>query len=148
MTRDEILAMKPGREMDALVARTVLGLEPKWVASEPWVSTSGPSVLDFYCNFGGAVYTADRDWLVDDYWLPDCRRRLPDYSTDIAAAWKVVENILRESEVYVCSGVVVNGESGWRATVESELGLWEADAPTAPEAICKAALMAVMDDGG
>lgn len=61
----------------------------------------------------------------------------PHYSTDIAAAWLVVEKIPGWF-------ALIKEEEGWKCEYEIETGeidyvLW----PTAPEAICRAALAAL-----
>lgn len=61
MTREDILAMKPGRELDDLVARKVMG----------WTYTR---VEDGFGHPPGKGF-----------------ERIPLYSTDIAAAWEVAE---------------------------------------------------------
>jgi len=98
MTRDEILAMKPGRELDALIAEKVMG----------W-------------SWG----------IIGDL--------IPAYSTDISAAWEVVE------EMGDCLHLRQHGEQGeWEAWFCGYPNS-KAHGETAPEAICKAALLAVMD---
>ena len=117
MTRDEILNMPAGRELDVLVANKVLGIVPtKWHPLEnPW----------------------------DE--IP-----LRPYSTDIAAAWKVVER-LHEKGFY--TGFYRNGKGAtdkrgnfienWGVDIGCVIEL--ADQPTLPLAICRAALLAVLE---
>lgn len=69
---------------------------------------------------------------------------VPHYSTDIAAAWQVVEKLLKDGyEVHFhclpdgrfhCLIMTDNGE------IDAGILLWEARADTAPHAICRAAL--------
>jgi len=100
MTRDEILNMPAGREMDALVSKKIFGI-PK---SEIWLNVFQPS-------------------------------------TSIASAWKVVEKYLfqihRGASGYLC--VLMTPEE-----IEGQ-DVFEASADTAPLAICRAALLAVME---
>lgn len=63
--RDEVLSMPAGRELDAVVAERVMGF--RWFTS-PCANVSVP--------------------VADDSW-----QYLPAFSTDIAAAWKVVERL-------------------------------------------------------
>lgn len=108
--------MKPGRELDALVARHIFA----------------------------------RFW-TDLYWIDfnQCEWRHGDYqpySTDIAAAWEVVEKMLRPDRDYSFS-IQTNsaGKSGWfHCRFNGEFG---GAAPTAPHAICLAALKAVGVEG-
>ena len=116
MTRDEILKLEAGRELDALVAEQVMGfvdLGPLQLADLRYQkpTTDGVVVLG----------------------------RLPNYSTDIAAAWQVVEKI---SKLYHVE--IENFDGGYGVTLDDYSQTWEAHAPTAPLAISRAALLAVM----
>lgn len=97
MTRDEILAMPAGREMDVLVGRHVMDLV-------------GPPDL---------------------YW---------EYSTDISAAWMVVEKFP------FCS--LDFDATTWRCELSDGDKIFIASSdlrnPSAPLAICRAALLSVM----
>ena len=107
MTRDEILAMEAGPELDALIADRVWDTEPKY---------KGP------------------------------------FSTDIAAAWKIVECMgpvpfllaFHPADAWRTAGGEIYCYSHWSCWFE---GGGKIDALTAPEAICRAALLAVMDAG-
>ena len=118
MTRDEILAMEPGRELDALVMRIVFKAEKKDIGDECyWVSeVNGEEV---------------------------CWPRWFSPSTDIAAAWEVLEK-------FFWVQVTANPPHIWKATVITSPANGSVTASakgyTAPEAICKAALLAV--EGG
>lgn len=103
--------MNPGRELDALVAEKVMG----------WRKRETPP--------GGHIWI-DKDNLA---YVPG---ELPRYSTDIAAAWEVVEklnnldfSIEYEREIKI-----------WRASFEQGIPALEREAPLA---ICFAALNAV-----
>jgi hypothetical protein len=110
MTRDEILNMPAGREMDV---------------------TIGYHVMDLVAPPG--VY--------------------PEYSTDIAAAWEVVEKISEQknAQVYICTNFssefgdtfYVEIYKNWDG--EQEQILTSATAETAPLAICRGALLAVIE---
>jgi len=96
LTREQILFLKPGRELDALVARKLFGvLNP------------------------------------DSRWRP---------SEDISAVWEVVE------KMGDCLHLKQHGEQGeWEAWFCGYPNS-KAHGETAPEAICKAALLAVMGE--
>lgn len=96
--------MSPGRELDALVAEHAMGLSP--------VEWSDGFLVYGSQHTGGVV---------------------PKYSTDMRAAWLVVENIRKRSEF----ALEYDGIQ-WRARFTT----WER-ALTAPHAICLAALLAV-----
>ncbi len=106
MTREEILAMKPGQELDELIAIHVMERENNRTV------------------WGQKPFTPSRQ---------------------ISAAWEVAERYpiatIERVEIFV-------------GNVEVKASLWEGfdykepvevTAKTAPEAICKAALLAVMD---
>ena len=70
------------------------------------------------------------------------------YTSDIAAAWQVVEKMMEGEHnsfrLFRCDGFPESRRcaASFKPSVESALKLVEA--PTAPEAICLAALMAVL----
>jgi len=112
-------AIEAGRELDALVAEKVMGWKPSMFSNYPWqlVPPDGD---------GSAV------------------RQVPNYSTDIAAAWLVVERMC-EFPSYVSLGFgkwlqfrVDIATGAGREVMNSR-----AFAKTAPLAICNAALAAV-----
>jgi hypothetical protein len=164
MTRDEILAMKPGRELDALVAEKVFG----WTY---WRSKHGHWIIDtpdgrhFEPLFGKVrnydPETSER--LPDPNWWDGLSDELPYYSTDIAAAWEVVARLrdLWTEATRDMDGVtnrVMRSDGSWVDFTPpfDDMEFFEylhrhADRrwPWAffyvtPEAICKAALLAVM----
>jgi hypothetical protein len=117
MNRDEILAMEPGRELDALVAEKVMGYK-----------------LHYPENYDQC--TVDKGHIIDCF----------EPSTDISAAWEVVEKYFYV-EVRKVNTKLELGNGGiwcWRACVSKGDGYSSiATSETAPEAICKAALLAV-----
>lgn len=99
--------MKAGRELDALVAEEVMGLDPEWHKQVP------------------------------------VGRVTPCYSTDIAAAWEVVEKLCREERYpTVQFAVNVDGKQAWWCSLVNPADV-EVHAPAAPLAVCLAALKAV-----
>lgn len=127
MTRDEILKMPAGRELDALVATKVLG------------------------------YTYDPEsWVEWGITSPDGNREgelfLRAYSTDIAAALEVVEKMRGDNWRFGCSSREFGTGDNWWAWLENPPH-WEssdtksatAEADTLPLAICRAALLAMLD---
>ena len=141
MTRDEILALEAGRELDALVAEKVMG----WTWGEYSPPVEGPS----------KILRPPESWAPSpdrapgsEVSCPGWHFRVPQYSTDIAAAWEVVEKM-------------VPIKYGFNLAIESPPGPWGdwevhfynggthlAFADTAPLAICRAALLAVMEVEG
>ena len=122
MNRKEILEMPAGREMDALIAEKVIG----WRIDE----------LTAYSPSGSSCARHPKG----DWWLNY-------YSTNMDAAWEIVEKFV--SKGY---GVHVyrhgdwndkNGKRYWQSYMDFRFPIVDAD--TAPLAICRAALLAVMD---
>lgn len=108
--------MKPGREVDALVAEKVMGIRVTFEQGDYWPPARPGE------NFSTQPIRA--------------------YSTNIAAAWEVVENL----NDFGSFNLKRTGPAGWIARLRD----WratpttiEASAPSAPHAICLAALKAV-----
>jgi hypothetical protein len=103
-----------GRELDTLVAEKVMGWRRKeepsdiWCLSPPWVTRHG-ALVPF--------------------------SQTPGYSTEIDAAWQVIEAM----QAYCCDFTLEKAGSAWYA----EFIVGSAGADTAPLAICLAALAAV-----
>lgn len=130
MTREEILALKPGRELDALVAEKVMGWDD----------------------------SGDGEWR-NEFDRPIESIRLWRPSTDISAAWEVVEkmneldfSITTHSlgKIVTVYGPETNHEKidkAKKAGLHSKL--IETCAMTygesVPEAVCKAALLVMID---
>lgn len=104
MTREEILAMKPGRELNKAVAETLFGMQGLHLMNE----------------------------------------FLPEYSETIPAAWEVLEKP-EIMDIYQI-GVYPTSFGKWIARPFMPGGRdCTVQAETAPEAICKCVLLAVMD---
>jgi predicted restriction endonuclease len=102
MTRDEILAMEPGWELDALVDDVVMGMET-------------------YDHTGKKV--------------PYYEKR---YSTDISVAWEVVDHLKHYHFE------LVRHEGIWTAAFDDGKKSYYHRSNTESEAICKAALLAIL----
>jgi hypothetical protein len=101
-----------GREMDALIAEKVFGHDRGF-----------PEVLG-------------------ERWIAFPERVLPRYSTDIAAAWPVLEKVHGTSHT---RSTIESGPKGWTCRIASLTGhgqLGYGEGATAAEAICRAGLMA------
>ncbi|MHB8172129.1 MAG: BC1872 family protein [Thermincolia bacterium] len=118
MTRDEVLNMKPGRELDALVAEKVMG---ERVRSRGQLES---------CIMPGA----NKPW-----------RAIPNYSTDISASWEVIETLA--SVFRMLERVPLISQYTCTVWPDNLLKPIKVNAPTAPEAICKAALLVCLRDG-
>ena len=121
-----------GRELDALVAERIFKAGIKINRSEDEVYFHAESGLLVYPGywFTGAVAVRS-----DCLTLP-----IHHFSTDIAAAWLVVEKLkdeFGEIEITVWGG-------GWGECTQVNIGdLPQVEADTAPLAICRAALKAM-----
>jgi len=116
--------MKPGRELDALIAERVMG----------WKICRNK-------NGGYSIFVGDEDnytaWSsTKDIELPDV---FPKYSTDISAAWEVVEKIKYKWDNNF--SIHWNGEE-WVIPQPKFPDLAISVGDTAPHAICLAALEA------
>ena len=119
------MSMKPGRELDALIAEKVFGI---------------------YVHDLGQMFR-----FVDDYKKGDIATAescpVPAYSTDIAAAWEVVEK-LGAASFHLQKHP---SAEGWEASFgigfsgDERFAYFRAIAPTAPHAICLVALKISQD---
>ena len=123
------------RELDAKVAEKVMGLEV-FTSRQDWMQKGMPHIAEWAES---VIYPA--------FWHPkfELATVVDPYSTDIKAAWEVVEKL---------------GEDGWIVTLhrdfkwycdltwftEDDTASTSVEANTLPEAICKAALAAVGEE--
>ena len=142
MTRDEILAMVPGPEMDAAVGKAI-GATPtvKWYAMN---KEETAYCMDFERENTGNDWLRERiasfpNSRYEDYHI--VRQEIyRQYSKDISEAWDVVEKLAKEWPDFCISNYpkglwsVMWGFDGY--------GLPSIEATTAPLAICRAALLA------
>jgi hypothetical protein len=144
--------MPAGRDLDALVAEKVFGYCHECVAIGKAFKRSDPEVKALirtkarYCAViyvgeeGDLRADGERQWycgLHDKRWWESA---VKPYSTDIVAAWEVVEKF-DYHEVY-------GGNGYWKwylqhTHADAPGGFGEGEAPLAPLAICRAALKAV-----
>mgnify|MGYP001600886613 CR=1 FL=1 len=121
--------MEAGREMDALIAEKVMG----------WKRINTPPRWECKADYG-----LEREWGKDDPFCPKCME-WPEYSTDISVAWQVVEEFAHQSANKTAAELGMSYFSlsaypnrWWSCRIGKE----SSDAPTAPLAICRAALRA------
>ena len=120
MTRDEILKMPAGYEMNKLIATNVMG----WAL----VNNHGEAGGKFWIGHGGSFGD-----------MPE--RYLPDFSGEIAPAFSVVEKLQESGLGFSISDY--SPSKGWCAEFYGKQQNSKADGETAPLAICRAALLAV-----
>ena len=119
--------MKAGREMDAAVAEKVMG----WTLVEGSYSLCCRTPEDY--KF---VIWVDSE---RHHHRPNNMGNF-NPSTDIAAAWEVVEKIGKDGEMLFD---LIQHKDKWEVFIAVPLMIHLSEAPTAPEAICLAALEAV-----
>jgi len=145
MNKEEILTMEVGEELDKLVATEVMG--------EPIPEFTPENALDL--QLAGSPFKSPKgNWLslckYDEGDIPTWRP-LP-YSTDISAAWLVVEKICNwdvGDNMLILKGQGPNLEpteenervGWWEAEINGDWGKVTAEGKIAPEAVCKAALL-------
>lgn len=131
-TAADVLAEPAGRRMDAWVSEHVMRLAPRQVRV-----CGGTETVAVW----GAPALTDGVWFRDDllaYGAP------PRYSADIAAAWEVVEQV-RRCRRMCC--VTACRDGAWECMVgDTANDHRHGTAGTAPLAICRAALLAVLGD--
>ena len=113
--------MKPGRELDALIAEKVMG----WIVNRLSEQTMPPVLR------GPGTFSA-----VD----------LHPYSTDIAAAWEVMEKLIKiakKIDKMSLPSIYCLSAKHYRVSIDLEDRYIEGSANTVPHAICLAALKAV-----
>jgi hypothetical protein len=122
LTREEILAMEPGEELNHLVIESVL----KWHKVDLKPRNNGWFWSDGHTHLG---------W---DSFSP---------STDISAAWEVVTHLMNDHKDVLVQGVSFEKNRLFDCAIyehEDELAVTSMQS-SAPEAICKAALLAVLN---
>ncbi|MEC0241996.1 hypothetical protein P4H66_19520 [Paenibacillus dokdonensis] len=146
MTREEIMALEPGRELDAMIAEALFG----------WRKIKGPQYdYDGPCESNDVLLPPTITSEEEAFRFMPPRGVIPytyflnhKWSTDISAAWEVVEKMCHESLAFsfrldyhyvLHFARFIHNDSSY------ELEDGEYKSRSAPEAICKAALLAVMD---
>lgn len=136
MTKDEILAMKPGRELDALV-ENMLGIEniQKWCTEDS--GELEQCLFDWDNDCRNCVHLEEHG---TNEGCEHYQTIILPYSTDISAAWEVVAKFKGYCYLFQYNNWI---DGKWEAKL-----LWRGargitgEGDTAPEAICKAALLA------
>ena len=138
LTREQVEAMPAGMEMDLLIA-PIAGWDHKHDISECedcWYD---------YCRNCGYEPRCEG---IDD---TDCETP-PPYSTDIAAAWEVVEKLMDEGDVFLewwqdGEWFVADKPMGVREdAITARCDGKTTGKPSAPLAICRAALLARLEE--
>lgn len=143
--------MEPGRELDELVAEKVMGLTPIKIDKDKAIELLNiPSKLPAAYRVEIVAQQLAGIW-VDENKLIIKGEDLPAYSTDIAAAWKVVHKLQSEKWVFRLESPFYNlipgywtAYFGWKYVGDAEFTnvCNESYCQTPPHAICLAALKA------
>ena len=141
--------MNPGRELDALVAEKVMGWKTWKSKHGHWeLGTPGGKPISTFGRRDSSVrYDSVSGKRVREvlWWEDLYEDELPSYSTSIAAAWEVFEWLCkRGDDIAEVVQLTFNVQNGWWCTSErwTQIDV-QGNAPTAPLAICLAALKAV-----
>ena len=131
MTSDEILALNPGKPLDALVAEKVMGWT--WAETDSGLEGLFPPQEFAIHGFKPILIFNDLGHL----------HGMPEYSTDITEAWEVLDKFdnvtfrkMREADGTIRHSVYVWLENA----INNPVIMYKAD--TLSEASCKAALLA------
>jgi ABA sandwich protein len=132
-----------GRELDARVAEKVMGLailtdtDMEREAVEVWKEQ--PQCMEFLHGFSG--FSA---WKSNDGRRVFVRQKFLSYSSDISAAWRVVEKLRAARGGFDMGDDLRAGRGPWYCRFHGGAAYAEAASP--PLAICRAALKAVGHD--
>lgn len=141
MTKKEILMIKTGRELDAVIEGKLFGhrIEVRYCN---WLPGGWYEVQSYgEERIGGGLL--DEDELHPCYLEGERWAIVPFYSTDISAAWQLVDIMIKSGRYFGLQRVIHNEQWLWEATFLSQIAFTN----TAPEAICKAALLATLGQG-
>lgn len=123
MSETEIMTLPAGRELDAQIAHRVFGFDAALI------QMARDGLLDAQPGDARLGYRLDEVFQPD----PPC------YSADIAAAWELVRVVIERWGEIELNGV----PDGWTCFIGGDLDTRAENCPTAPLAICRAALLAV-----
>ena len=136
MTRDEIARLPANRETDALIAERVMGWE------------KSPARVSF--RLGGYLVDPGENVYTDKSGNTYATFEVPEFTKDIAAAWQVMDWMRENTVEKYTAPSLFSVPHGWSMVLyeknDNHAPAWlDAFAPTAPLAICRAALLAVME---
>jgi len=134
LTREETAAIPAGKELDAAIAEHVLGYI--WLHNKRYGMLRPSDEADLIVEDGRSNYGKHPE----GHWIgPDDK-----YSTDIAAAWLVVEAMEQMGGFFKLENGAGGNAKGWRAELLYRGSFYDPHlCPTAPLAICRAALLAL-----
>jgi hypothetical protein len=134
-----------GRALDVAIHRGLFGKDARWLAGRESSFNVDPAApFGFTVDFGGAEFGSDRDWHVDEWYDDAAQLPVPEYSASWAGAGLVVEEMHPKQWRLLLHDCPDGWSAIWVHETEytacrhsvSEMG-------SAPEAICRAALLAL-----
>jgi len=146
MKRYEILDMSPGRELDFIIARDIMG----WTYDEEW----GQIVPQGHCK--PSELWSEYEWSEKGYsrhpvgmmggvaYMGD-KPHIREYSTDIADAWMVIEETRKRGWNPYIEGSIFGKWICMFQDIHSPNSTGRILADTAPLAICLAALLTLLE---
>jgi hypothetical protein len=126
-----------GRKTDACIAEVVMGRKIQYIKRDPGAA------------FGGAVFTIDRTWLVDDWFDIDVRRRVDGYSTSWASIGPLLARLRElgmDCEIHMYHNPLEGTKEIYFVIAYRKGRYWQTlriNAEAFPLALCRAALEAV-----
>ena len=133
MTKDEILNMPPSKDMDMLIEEKIFKRHPcdKWYLLQMTVEGGIYMHGDSVCEYDNKCYMENNP---------------PKYSTNISAAWKIVERMQGDWwKMEFLTGIHAAEFEKPNMKCENQT-YHEATADTMPLAICRAALLTTLED--
>lgn len=141
MKTDYIYDISAGRELDALIAEHVMG----WIYSDAWKQlvpfghADPPLWSEWEWDIDKAEFTKHPVNMMSGVSYRGDKPYIPEYSTDIAKAWEVVEKMgsYKIETMHHANGTK-HRVSFWNGMMG-----FPVEAETAPLAICRSALLAM-----
>jgi len=142
MTKEEILAMKPGRELDVLVAKEIFSIEVEWDYA-PW---------DINKQLPKQPYRKGEPRTVLGPTAHAVGNTIYEHSTDISSAWQVVVKLDDDGWYYTIAKFGIPNSPDFIRCNFTKIGIAVVYADVnnsteLPKAICKAALLAKLSQG-
>ena len=146
LTRDDILKIEAGREIDALVAELVMGWTNCQRCEYAIRLLDETIIIEGKVWIGNPPLTGIEQDLSDSFsprWYP-----IRNYSTDLTTAFQIVGKLIKPDWAWKIESYHVNGILMWsacyRGDTEAGIDYYTATADTVQLAICKAALYTML----
>jgi hypothetical protein len=137
MNKDEIENMQEGSELDAIIADKIMHINKRYLR------------LEMEADFDKGHYIPNIYWWKNDFDQRSLYDSLEHYSTDISAAWKLVEELEGGGVWFILSNVIPNSDpivyEAKFYSFDETINVYACEY-TVPLAICKAALLTLLDE--